>query len=304
MTVALLVTGAGGMLGSELVRQARAARDVAFARGLTRADLDVTDPFAVRDVVHEWVRTVRSDSPFHTSVVVNCAAYTAVDQAEEDEETAYAVNAAAPALLANACAEAGVQMLHVSTDYVFDGTAKTPYEPSHPTAPQTAYGRTKLEGESAILSLHPKGSWIVRTSWLYGGAHPHFVRTMAALESSRETISVVDDQVGSPTWTGDLAQGLLELTRSAAPSGVLHATNGGEVSWYGFARAVFEELGADPARVEPTDAAGFPRPAKRPAYSVLSQNAWRAAGLSPLRGWRVALADAFQQEGDAYRGQT
>jgi dTDP-4-dehydrorhamnose reductase len=304
MTLALLVTGAGGMLGSELVSQAHAARDVAFARGMTRADLDVTDAFAVRDVVHEWVRVVRSDSPFHTPVVVNTAAYTAVDDAESDEDAAYAVNAAGPALLSKVCAENGMQLLHVSTDYVFPGTSKTPYEPTDQTAPRTAYGRTKLQGERAILSLHPTGSWIVRSSWLYGGDHTHFVRTMTSLERTRETVSVVDDQVGSPTWVADLASGLLELSRSQVPAGVLHASNAGEVSWYGFARAIFEEIGTDPARVLPTTTAAFPRPAKRPTYSVLSQKAWRAAGLQPLRGWRPALAAAFAKEGDLYGSST
>jgi dTDP-4-dehydrorhamnose reductase len=123
---------------------------------------------------------------------------------------------------------------------------------------------------------------------------------MTSLERTRETVRVVDDQVGSPTWVADLASGLLQLARSDAPSGVLHACNAGEVSWYGFARAIFEELGTDPARVLPTTTAEFPRPAPRPSYSVLSQKAWRAAGLPPLRGWRPALAAAFAQEGDLY----
>lgn len=301
MTLALLVTGAGGQLGSELVRQAGAHRDIPFARGLDRHGLDLTDPFAVRDTVAEWARVVRSDSPAHRLVVVNAAAYTAVDQAETDEEAAYAVNAAGPALLATACAEADAALVHVSTDYVFAGDGEIPYEPGDPTGPRTAYGRTKLGGEQAVRALHPTGSRVVRTAWLYGGSGKHFVRTMAALERSHETITVVDDQVGSPTWTGDLASGLLALARSDAAPGTYHATNAGAVTWHGFAQAVFEELGADPARVLPTDTAGFPRPAPRPAYSVLSGRAWEAAGLPPLRGWREALAEAFRVEGDAFR---
>ena len=302
MTLALLVTGAAGQLGHAVVARAHRAPDVAFARGLDRAALDLTDAFAVRDVLADWARVVRSDSPGHRLVVVNCAAYTAVDAAETDEEAAYAVNAVAPALLATTCAGLDVQLVHVSTDYVFAGDATTPYEVDSPTGPRTAYGRTKLAGEQAVLSLHPSGSRVVRTAWVYGGAGANFVRTMASLERSRDTVTVVDDQVGSPTWTGDLADALLGLSRSEAPAGTYHATNAGAVSWCGFARAVFEELGADPARVLPTDTAGFPRPAPRPAYSVLSGRAWAEAGLPPLRGWREALAAAFAEEGDALRG--
>jgi dTDP-4-dehydrorhamnose reductase len=300
VSLALLVTGAGGQLGTAVLRTVRGQRD-AFARGLQRSDLDVTDPFAMRDVVAEWARIIRSDSPAHRLVVVNCAAYTAVDNAETDEDAANAVNAAAPAVLAGACAAAKVRLIHVSTDYVFAGDATAPYEVDDPTGPRTAYGRTKLAGEEAVLSLHPSGCQVVRTAWLYGGGGNHFVRTMARLERERDTVTVVDDQVGSPTWTGDLAQALLDLARSDSPPGTYHATNAGAVSWHGFAQAVFEELGADPARVLPTDTAGFPRPAPRPAYSVLSGKAWESTGLTPLRGWRDALHAAFEQEGEEFR---
>ncbi len=301
MPLALLVTGAGGQLGQALLGLAHRAPDVAFARGLDRAALDLTDPFAVRDVVADWARVVRADSRSHRLVVVNAAAYTAVDAAETDEEAAYAVNAAGPALLATACAADDIRLVQVSTDYVFAGDATTPYEVSDPTAPRTAYGRTKLAGEHAVLALHPSGSYVVRTSWLYGGKGPSFVHTMASLERTRETVSVVDDQVGSPTWTGDLAAGLLDLARSSAPAGVLHATNGGAVSWCGFARAVFSELGTSPDRVLATDSASYPRPAPRPSYSVLSGSAWAAAGLRPLRDWRAGLAAAFETEAESLR---
>lgn len=302
MSLALLVTGAGGQLGSALVARAHRAPDVAFARGLDRTALDLTDPFAIRDVVEDWARVVRSDSPAHRTVVVNCAAWTAVDLAETAEEDAFAVNAAAPAVLATACGAVGARLLQVSTDYVFDGLGSVPYEVSDPPAPRTAYGRTKLAGEQAVRELLPDASWVVRTAWVYGGGGANFVRTMAGLERSRETVDVVDDQVGSPTWTGDLAEGLLALARSAADPGVLHATNAGSASWFDLARAVFEELGADPARVRPTDSASFVRPAPRPSYSVLSGRSWAAAGLPPLRDWREALAEAFVTEGDALRG--
>ena len=301
MSLALLITGCRGQLGSELSRQALRAPDVAFARGIDVPEVDLTDPFAVRDTVEEWARVVRSDSPAHRLVVLNPAAYTAVDKAEQDEEAAFAVNAAAPALVAAACASVGASMVQLSTDYVFPGDAASPYEVTAAAGPRTAYGRTKLAGEEAVRSLLPEASWVVRTAWLYGAGGANFVKTMASLERSRETLTVIDDQVGSPTWAGDLARGLLSLARSSAPFGIYHGTNRGSVSWCGFARAIFEELGADPARVTPIASADYPQPAPRPAYSVLSPTAWDGAGLPPFPGWREALAEAFRVEGDALR---
>jgi dTDP-4-dehydrorhamnose reductase len=301
MPLALLVTGCNGQLGSDLVRRARAERDIAFSRGIDLPEVDLTDPFAVRDTVHEWARVVRSDSPDHRLVVLNLAAYTAVDKAEEQEDLAYAVNASAPALLAKACGEVGARLAHVSTDYVFPGDGTVPYEPDDPKGPTNAYGRTKLAGELAVQELLPDAGWVVRTAWLYGGGGPNFVKTMARLEKERETVSVITDQVGSPTWAGHLAQGLLGLARSDAAAGAYHATNRGQTSWHGFARAVFEELGADPERVLPTDAASYVTAATRPSYSVMSGAKWDAAGLPPFAGWREALAEAFRVEGDALR---
>ena len=300
MSLALLVTGAHGQLGQDLLEQVRASKDV-FARGLARKDLDVTDAFGVQDMVLGWERIVRSDDPAHQLVVVNAAAYTAVDAAEDDEETAYAVNAAAPALLATACAKVGARLIQVSTDYVFPGDASRPYDVDDPTGPRSAYGRTKLAGELAVREILPDASYVVRTAWLYGATGANFVKTMARLEAERETVSVVDDQRGSPTWSRDLAAGLLALARSDAPAGTYHATNTGETTWHGFTQAIFTELGADPARVLPTTSAEFVRPAPRPAYSVLSPRAWQEAGLPPLQGWREALAEAFRTSGDAFR---
>ncbi|MDT7547027.1 MAG: dTDP-4-dehydrorhamnose reductase [Actinomycetota bacterium] len=300
MSLALLVTGAGGQLSDDLLDAVRGARDV-FARGLTIKDLDITDAFAVQDMVVGWERIVRSDNPDHRLVVVNCAAYTAVDAAETDEETAYAVNAAGPALLATACAKVGAGLIHVSTDYVFPGDAKQPYDVDDPTGPQGAYGRTKLAGELAVREILPDDSWVVRTAWLYGAHGNNIIKTMTRLERERETVAFVADQTGSPTWSHDLAGGLLALAGSDAPAGNYHATNRGETTWYGLARAVFEEVGADPDRVQPIRTEDYPLPAPRPAYSVLSPRAWDAAGLPPFRGWREALAEAFATSGDAFR---
>ncbi len=294
MTLALLVTGAGGQLAADLIDLARQRADIPVARGLNRSDLDITDTFAVQDTIAEWARVVRADSPRHRLVLLNAAAYTAVDAAESDEETAFAVNAAGPALLATACARHQVGLVHVSTDYVFPGDGTTPYEPDDPTGPASAYGRTKLAGEQAVREIHPHASHVVRTSWVYGASGANFVKTMIRLESERETVSVVDDQTGSPTWSRDLAAGLIELAGAEVPAGTLHATNRGTTTWYGLTRAIFEELGADPARVLPTTTEAYPRPAPRPAYSVLSGRAWDAAGLTPLPDWRVALAEALR----------
>lgn len=300
MSLALLVTGAGGQLSTDLLDGARSRAD-AVALGLTRGDLDVTDPLAVADRLHEWASGLRADSAEHELVVINAAAYTAVDAAEQDEDRAYAVNATAPALLARTCGQVGARLVHVSTDYVFAGDTSRPYEIEDRPAPRSRYGRTKLAGERAVRELLPDASYVVRSAWLYGAAGANFVKTMARLEREQDTVTVVDDQTGSPTWSHDLAAGLLALAESSAPAGIYHATNDGQTTWFGFARAVFEQLGADPTRVRPTTTAGFPLPAPRPAYSVLSRRAWDSAGLPPLRPWREALAAAFARSGEAFR---
>jgi dTDP-4-dehydrorhamnose reductase len=296
VSLALLVPGAGGQVGTELLDLVRGERN-AFARGLRRSDLDLTDPFAVMDMVSTWARLVRSDSDGHQLVVVNAAAYTAVDAAETDEDAAYAVNATAPALLAQACATAGARLIQLSTDYVFPGDrpAGPPYEVDDPTGPCSAYGRTKLAGEQAVHALHPDGGYVVRTAWLHGGGGTDFVATMKRLEAEQETVDVVDDQHGSPTWSRDLAAGLLALARSTTPPGTYHCTNAGATTWHGFAQAIFAELGTDAIRVLPTTSAAFRRPAPRPAYSVLSPRSWQAAGLPPLPHWRRALSASFRR---------
>lgn len=271
-----LIAGAGGMLGQDLIR-ALAGRDVT---ALTRADLDVTDLEAVRAAVagHD--------------VVINASAYTKVDDAEEHEDVAFAVNATGPQNLAIAAAEVGAKLVQVSTDYVFDGSATTPYPENTPANPISAYGRTKAEGERLAVAAHPSGTYIVRTAWTYGAGGPNFAKTMLRLAASHDTVSVVTDQLGQPTWTGDLARQIVELLDADAPAGIYHATNSGQASWFEFTREIFQVVGLDPARVTPTTSAQFVRPAPRPDYSVLGHDAWAAVGLSPMRNWRAALSAA------------
>ncbi|MDX6738518.1 dTDP-4-dehydrorhamnose reductase [Actinocorallia sp. A-T 12471] len=274
-----LVTGAGGMLGTDLTALLReTGRPVTAA---ARADLDLADAGAVAEAVRGH------------GVVVNCAAWTAVDAAETAEDAALAINGTAVEGLARACAEAGAALIQISTDYVLPGDDPSPAREDAPTGPVNAYGRTKLAGERAALAV---GGRVVRTAWLYGAHGPNFVATMARLAAERDTVDVVADQHGQPTWTADLAELLVRLGESAAPSGVYHGTNAGSTTWHGLASAVFEGLGLDPGRVRPTTSEAFPRPARRPAYSVLGHDAWTAAGLAPLRDWREALAEHLAKD--------
>ncbi|CAN7344199.1 dTDP-4-dehydrorhamnose reductase [Knoellia sp. LjRoot47] len=272
-----VVTGAAGMLAHDLVPLLEKSGHEVSA--LRRADLDVTDAEACREAVDGQ------------DVVANLAAWTAVDHAEAHESEAFAVNAVGAANIAAACARSGARMVHVSTDYVFSGDATSPYAVDAPIAPRSAYGRTKAAGEWAVLS-HCPGALVVRTAWLYGAGGSNFATTMARLAGERETLSVVDDQRGQPTWTMDLADAIIRLVEADAPGGLWHGTSGGETTWFGFARAIFDELGLDPTRVNPTTTEAFPRPAPRPAYSVLGHERWASEGLHALPDWRDGLRRA------------
>lgn len=271
-----LVTGAAGMLGQDL-QQALVGRDVT---ALGRAELDITDPDAVRVAVagHD--------------VVINTSAYTKVDDAEEHEADAFAVNAAGAQNLAIATSEAGAKLVQVSTDYVFDGSATAPYDEATPLSPISAYGRTKAEGERLALAANPDGTYIVRTAWLYGAGGPNFANTMLWLASRHATVSVVTDQLGQPTWTGDVARQIVELLDADATAGIYHATNSGKASKFDFTREIFRVVGLDPERVKPTTSTEFVTPAPRPGYSVLGHDSWALAGISPMRNWRAALSAA------------
>ncbi|HEX2903876.1 MAG TPA: dTDP-4-dehydrorhamnose reductase [Jatrophihabitans sp.] len=284
-----LVTGANGQLGQDLTRVLAADAD-AEVRALGSAELDITSSAAISRIFAE----------FQPDVVLNAAAYTAVDAAETDEQRAYAVNAGGPALLATHAARTGARLVQPSTDYVFDGTATSPYPVDAPTGPRSAYGRTKLAGEQAVRELAPEHGFVVRTSWVYGAHGKNFVKTMSRLEASRDTITVVGDQTGAPTWSFDLAGRLVDLARSDVAAGIYHCTGAGSTTWHGFAQAIFAELGADPERVQPISTAEYPVPAPRPAYSVLSNSEWLAAGLPPMMEWRDALRAAFAADRSAY----
>lgn len=273
-----LVTGAGGMLATDLVAHLRARGEAVTVA--TRAQLDITDR-----------RAVEREVAGH-DVVVNTAAWSDVDAAEAHEPDAYAINATGPAWLAQACASTGARLVQVSTDYVFDGNATQPYAEGAPTAPRSAYGRTKLDGEVAVRATLPDTSYVVRTAWLYGASGKSFVATMERLALERDHVDVVDDQHGQPTWTVDLADQIVSLVLRDAPAGIYHATSSGATTWFGLARAVFEELGHDPERVRRTTSDAFVRPAPRPAYSVLGHDASRAIGVEPIRDWREALSAA------------
>jgi dTDP-4-dehydrorhamnose reductase len=273
-----LVTGAGGMLGTDIVD-----RLVGLHEDVTAADrpsLDVTDPDAVDRAVagHD--------------VVVNAAAWTAVDAAESQEKEAAAVNATAPRLLARAARRHGARLVQVSTDYVFDGAARTPYPEDAAPSPASAYGRTKAAGEQAVRDELPGAHWVVRTAWLYGAHGGCFPKTIARVARERGGLDVVTDQVGQPTWTVDVADLALRLVRGDAPAGTYHATSSGECSWFEFAQAVVAAAGMDPAIVRPTTADSMPRPAPRPAYSVLGHDALDRVGLDAIGPWAERWAAA------------
>jgi dTDP-4-dehydrorhamnose reductase len=280
----IVISGAGGMVGRFLAAQARRqGRDVL---ALTSAEWDITDPEAAE-------RFIQSGD-----VVINCAAYTKVDAAEEDRDRAYAVNAVGPENIAHACARAGADLIHISTDYVFSGAQRRPYEIDDETGPVSVYGRSKLAGELMALAAMPDAH-IVRSAWIYEGADgSDFAAVMRRLAAGDGDVDVVADQVGSPTYVGDLVDALLQIADDGSiREPVLHAANEGAVSRFEQAKAVFEVVGADPGRVRPVGTDRHPRPAPRPAYSALSARRSAEAGVTPLRPWREALADALSSAG-------
>jgi dTDP-4-dehydrorhamnose reductase len=273
----VLVTGSNGQLGSELVEVYGARGDLVC--GLSLPDIDITSQDSVAQAFLE----------FPPDVVINCAAWTAVDAAEEKEAAALAVNGIGPDLLARACAATDAWMVQPSTDYVFSGDATLPYDEDAAPNPQSAYGRTKMVGEEAVRDALPNAHYIVRTAWLYGHRGQNFVKTMLRLEREKETVQVVDDQVGQPTYARDLAAQIALLIDARPPAGNFHATNSGQVSWFGFTQEIFRLIGADPARVIPVTSGHLVRPAPRPAYSVLGHRKWEECGIPVMRPWQNAI---------------
>lgn len=269
----IIITGANGQLGREL---AEWTTDTADIIGFGRDELDITSLPACRNLF----------TLHRPDVVIHCAAYTAVDKAESEPDEAFRVNGAATRNVAVAAREVGAKLCYISTDYVFDGTSAAPYNEYDQTNPQTVYGKSKLAGEQAVLTLHDR-FFIVRSSWVYGKYGNNFVKTMLKMAGERDQLKVVADQIGSPTYTHDLVAFLLELVHTDY-YGIYHASNSGSCSWYDFAKAIFEDSGTD-IQVEPCTTADFPRPAPRPAYSVMEHSAIRSNGLNVLRPWREAL---------------
>jgi dTDP-4-dehydrorhamnose reductase len=276
----VLITGAGGMLGHDVVAEAQSRGHDVVA--LARADLDVTDSTAVR-------AAVRDAAP---QVVINCAAWTDVDGAEADEDAATAVNGAGAGHVAQACAATGALCVQVSTDYVFEGHGRAPYVEHDPTSPINAYGRSKLAGEVAVAEAGPRHV-IARSSWLFGAHGRNFVSTMLALGDERDEVRVVNDQMGCPTYTCHLAHALLDLAGSEA-YGIHHVAGAGACSWHAFAVEIFKQAGIE-CRVDPATTAEMNRPATRPAYSVL-QSARNDDGVV-LPEWRDGLHDYLGEVG-------
>lgn len=276
----MLITGADGMLGTDLQRAAADAGLDAVA--CDRSRLDIAD----RDATGALIRSAAPD------VVVNCAAWTDVDGAESSISAALAVNGAGAGNVAAAAASCGAWTIQVSSDYVFDGAKREPYVESDPVAPLSMYGRSKLEGELAVAREAPDSHTIVRSSWLFGTGGSCFPKTILRLASERSTISVVDDQVGCPTFTGHLADGLVRLAQGERIGGVVHVAAGGQCSWFEFASALIE-AGDVQCEVRPATTAEYPRPAPRPAFTVMRSE---RPGAPVLPEWRAGLAEFMSAE--------
>ena len=274
----IAILGAGGMLGRDVATVLSGFTPSSF----TRAEVDITDEVSVASALSGF------------DVVINCAAYTQVDQAETEREKAHLVNAVCPRTIARVAARTGTKLIHMSTDYVFDGTAHVPYPEDAPTNPLSVYGTSKRDGELAVWEEHPEGATIVRTSWLYGEHGSSFPTTILQAGLTRETLDVVDDQQGQPTWTLDVARQLHALIDAGIPSGIFHATSSGATSWFDFAQSLFRRAGWDESRIRRASSSDFPRPATRPSFSVLSHDKWVSHGMIGLRKWDAALDEAWE----------
>jgi dTDP-4-dehydrorhamnose reductase len=277
-----LITGVSGQLGLAL-HEELTQRRIEFV-GANSSELDITKPL----IVNQMVDLIKP------SVIINAAAWTDVDGAESNESAAYSVNALGPLNLANAANKAGARLVQISTDYVFSGEASAPWSERAPYNPQSVYGATKSEGENLVLTTLPSKSYVVRTAWLYSSIGKKFAKTMTNLALNQKgEVKVVNDQVGQPTFAGDLAKQIVELVLSEAPPGIYHGTNSGQATWFEFAQEIFSLMGAEVSRVIPVSTSEFPRPAKRPAYSVLGHDAWTETSVPAMRNWKIALQEAM-----------
>lgn len=284
----ILITGCNGQLGNEIRSLAAKCEDDCAFLFTDVQELDITD----RKAVYAYIEQNR------VSVVINCAAFTAVDKAEGQEELCDLLNRVAPGYLAEAVASVGGTMIQVSTDYVFDGEGSRPYKEEDPTNPMTVYGRTKLAGEESVIRTCP-GSMVIRTAWLYSTYGNNFVKTMMRLGKERDTLGVVADQIGTPTYARDLAKAILHIVRQGTVPGVYHFTNEGVCSWYDFTRAIHRLAGIDGCKVSPIHTEDYPVPARRPHYSVLDKTKIKETFGLEIRWWEDALKECMRRIGDA-----
>jgi len=277
-----LITGGSGQLGIALSEELDSRGLVFTAFG--SKDLDITQGSIVRDLV----------SQVSPTVIINCAAWTDVDAAETNEVLASKVNRDGAENIALAAKGCGAKLIHVSTDYVFSGESETPWQVADEINPQSAYGRTKADGEGRVLGTYPENSSIVRTAWLYSPWGKNFAKTMTRLALNGDgEVRVVNDQIGQATSATDLAKQLVELSLSSSPAEIYHGTNSGQATWFEFAQEIVKLSGADVNRVVPVSSSEYQRPAKRPSYSVLSHDSWAKTTIKPMRDWRIALIDAM-----------
>jgi dTDP-4-dehydrorhamnose reductase len=277
-----LITGGTGQLGIA-VSQELGERGLSF-QAWGSQDLNITQGPIVRDFIANLSPTV----------IVNCAAWTDVDGAEGNEMLASRVNSDGAENMALAAKQCGAKLIHISTDYVFSGESQDPWRVTDEMNPQSAYGRTKATGERRVLTTYPENSSVVRTAWLYSPWGKNFAKTMTRLAIKGDgEVRVVNDQMGQPTSTTDLAKQLVELGESDAPAGIYHGTNDGQATWFEFAQEIFKLARAEVDRIKAVSSAEFIHPAKRPSYSVLSHDSWSKTTVHPMRDWKIALADAM-----------
>lgn len=272
-----LILGAEGQLGLSL-QLVLSQNRIPFRR-LSRSSLDISDRDQCEQIFYEMT----------PSVVVNCAAWTAVDLAEDHEEEASSVNCDGVRNIAIACREVSATLVHISTDYVFSGVAESPYEIDAPTSPSSAYGRSKLCGEKAIQEELPNNFYIFRTAWLYSQFKNNFVKTMIRKALSHSPVRVVADQIGQPTEATDLARHIVDVVTSKAPGGIFHGTNSGQASWYELTQEIYEALNVDKALVTPVETSEYPTKAVRPKYSVLSHAHTVDLGIAEMEDWKKTL---------------